>query len=364
MVWLAACTSQPTLTLTDTITPQPVVHSSPTSLPAATLTLSPTASATVVPTPTLSPSAITVENVDDLQPVAWPLGHTGLVYGVAVSADGHLVATASLDYMIRVFDGVTGDLIYTLEHHRDSAFCVAFSPDGSRLVSGGRDGTVQVWDMATGERISGARTSGFVFRLAVSTDGTRFASVSHFSARGQVWEITSGAALFPLEGHHTRLRSVTFSRDGRYLATGDQGGVVMLRDAIDGESLTTLASPDEGEALAVAFSPDGQYLAVGTSLSRIHLWNLEEHSYEGALYAHPGGVWGLAYSADGSLIISAGRDGALRFWDAVTGKRVRTIAYHGAIVRDIALSADGSTLVSGGDDRRVVVWRIPLVIDD
>jgi WD40 repeat protein len=170
--------------------------------------------------------------------------------------------------------------------------------------------------------------------------------------------MASGAALFPLEGHRTRLRSVTFSKDGRYLATGDQGGVVMLRDAVDGEPLTTLASPDEGEALAVAFSPDGQYLAVGTSLSRIHLWNLEERSYEGALFAHSGGVWGLAYSADGSLIISAGRDGALRFWDAVTGKRMRTISYHSAIVRDIALSADGSTLISGGDDRRVVVWRL------
>ncbi|MBN1310757.1 MAG: hypothetical protein JXB30_04990, partial [Anaerolineae bacterium] len=100
------------------------------------------------------------------------------------------------------------------------------------------------------------------------------------------------------------------------------------------------------------------YMAAGTSLSRIHLWNLEEHSYEGALFAHSGGVWGLAYSADGSLLISAGADGALRLWDAITGKRLRTINYHSAGIRDIALSADGSTLVSGGDDRRVVVWRI------
>ena len=193
LVCLAACASQPTSqpALIDTATLQPIEESSPVFSPPTTVTLSPIPPATVVLASTLSPNAITAKNVDDLRPVAWPRGHAGLVYGVAVSADGHLVATASLDYLIRVFDGSTGDLIYTLEHHRDSAFCVAFSPDGSRLISGGRDGTVQLWNMATGERISGARTSGYVFRLAVSPDGAHFASVSHYSASGQVWDMAS-----------------------------------------------------------------------------------------------------------------------------------------------------------------------------
>jgi WD40 repeat protein len=355
MLLTNACAPSPTPMSTFTITPRPAAHA--TSTDQATATLTPTASATPTAIPTLSPDAITSANIDDLRPVAWPLGHAGKVYGVAVSADGSLVATASLDYLIRVFDGQSGDLIYTLQHHRDSAFCVAFSTDGKRLVSGGRDGTVQLWDMATSERIAGTRTSGFVFRLAVSPDGAHFASISHYSTSGQVWDMASGAPFYALDGHHTRLRSVAYSPDGRYLATGDEDDVIILRDPTSGEPLKTLTGSG-GEARSMAFSPDGQYLAVGTSLSRIDLWNLEEQSYEGWWFAHSGGVWGLAFSADGSLIISAGADGALRAWDATTGKRLRTITYHSSGVRDIALSQDGSTLVSGSDDRRVVIWRI------
>lgn len=358
-MWLAACTPQTPTALVDTVTPQLPVIITPTDTLATTTAL-PTASPTpgidaTVPIP--SPDAITAQNVDRLRPVAQPLGHAGYVYGVAISADNKLVATASLDYTIRVFDSTTAGLIYTLKHHRDSAFCVAFSLDGKRLVSGGRDGTVQLWDMATGERISGTRTAGFVFRLAVSPHGAHFASISHYSARGQVWDMASGSPVFPLEDHHTRLRSVAYSPDGRYLATGDEDDVVILRDPSTGQPLRTLTGSG-GEARSIAFSPDGQYLAVGTSLSKIDLWNLEEQSYEGWWFAHSAGVWGLAFSADGSLIISAGADGALRFWDATTGRRLRTITYHSMGVRDMALSPDGSTLVSGAEDRRVVVWRI------
>ena len=204
--------------------------------------------------------------------------------------------------------------------------------------------------------------------MAFSPDGRRFAGAGYYSAIGEVWEAESGASLFLLEGHHTRLRSVAWSVDGRWLASGDEAGVIVLRDAVSGAPVETFEAV-QGEAVALAFSPDGEMLAVGSDRGSVALWSLDGLRPEGVWMPHRGGVSGLVYSPDGSLLISAGRDGAIRLWDAarlpgVEGgpaldRRLASYGRHGAPVRSLAISRDGSTLVSGGDDARVLVWRLP-----
>lgn len=70
------------------------------------------------------------------------------ITSVIISPDGTLLAAASLDTQVRIFDALTGRLIDILKGHKDSVYSVAFSPDGKFLVSGSLDKTLKLWDIA------------------------------------------------------------------------------------------------------------------------------------------------------------------------------------------------------------------------
>ena len=118
---------------------------------------------------------------DRAQPRRTLTGHTDLVYGVAFSPDGTLLATASADNTARVWNPATGEHIRTLTAHTDSVFGVAFSPDGTLLATASWDQTVRVWNSATGEHIRTLtdHTDG-VSGVAFSPDGTLLAAAGYY----------------------------------------------------------------------------------------------------------------------------------------------------------------------------------------
>jgi WD40 repeat protein len=66
-------------------------------------------------------------------------GHSDSVFAVAFSPDGKLLASASDDNTVKVWDPNTGALLQTLKDHLNSVSAVAFSPDGKLLMSVSRD---------------------------------------------------------------------------------------------------------------------------------------------------------------------------------------------------------------------------------
>src|SRR5262249_53265296 len=107
----------------------------------------------------------------------------------------------------------------TLEGHSNGITAVTLSPDGTLLASASNDCTVKLWNIATGrELVTLKGHTGFVTNVAFSPDGQSLAS-SSWDQTVRLWDSKTGKELLTLRGHSLVTEGLSFSPDGKRLAT-------------------------------------------------------------------------------------------------------------------------------------------------
>jgi WD40 repeat protein len=278
-------------------------------------------------------------------------GHRGGVESVAISFDGHRIASGGLDNTVRVWDAETGRELNILRGHTDRIMAVAFSPDGQWLVSGSKDATARIWEVTTGRLVGVLKNhSDRVTALAFSPDGSRLATGSR-DATIKIWDVTSWRELRTLVGHHGFIWSVAFSPDGCTLASGSWDDTIGIWDMNNSAAPRFLDS--SARVSSVAFSPDGRQLASGGD-APITVWSAETDQQVRVL---PDSSGSAVAGIRGNLLYSA-RGRAIRVWDLQGGTVLRTLIGHSGEVTSLAISADGKLLASASDDATVKVWQV------
>ncbi len=301
--------------------------------------------------------------------------HQGWVSQVAVTRAG-LVATASDDHTVRVWDAATGKQRLKLTHG-SWVRAIAISPDGTKLASSSLDDTVRLWDLGTGQEIyqlaghgglGGHRTLGF------TADGKRFLSWGDdFYLR--VWDVATGKAV-----HEHRIRptgitvpdeedevfqrekfflssAAAFSPDGTQFILGGIGQNAHIFDAQTGKELRIINTEVRGfQSLEV--SPDGNQLLVGGwGNPVVGLCNLKTGKRAREFTLPDKSSWAVALSPDGRMV-AAGLEGSICLVETATGgERARLSGFRGK-VRALAFSPDGQHLVSMMYDTTGLVWDL------
>ncbi|MBD2342087.1 caspase family protein [Calothrix sp. FACHB-156] len=290
-------------------------------------------------------------------------GHKAEVHSVSFSPDGRLLASASADKNIKLWDATTGKQIKTLDRHGDVVNFVTFSPSGRLLVSASLpEKSVKLWDVATGKEIvtlpgydaDGNGCNGVTFDpseqvLAIASEGNII----------KLWDINTGKEIATFIGHRSKVNGVSFSPDGRLLASGSFDSTVKLWDVATRKEIDTLKGPSNW-VFSVRFSPDGRLLAAsgGNGDNTVRLWDVGTRKEIATLRGHTDRVTTLSFSPDGRLLASSGWNSTVKLWDVTTYKEIATLTGHGAYVTGINFSPSGKVLASASHDNTIKLWNV------
>ncbi len=306
-------------------------------------------------------SRISAANADAVHPIYRLQGHTNTVYAVTFSPDGMLLATASGDKSIRLYNLLdeASDLALLRGHHaavRD----VTFSPDGTQLASASADNTVRLWGIRRNRDIHLLESSDdWVLRVAFSPHGDLLAATSVREIT-TLWDLRTRETVAALGGHADWVSGADFSPDGTTLVTASYDQTIRFWNVVRKRRMHAIGNAG-GMVEDIRYTPDGTALAAAMQDGSIRLWGVAKLQEIARFTGHQHAVYELAFGADGKLMASVGADGKLRLWDMVTRRLCATHTAHDGPVWSVAFSPDGGLIATGGEDGMVKVWAVPEV---
>ncbi len=296
-------------------------------------------------------------------------------HGLALSADGTMVAAAEDDKAAHLWDVATGNpLLENSEVHPEGIRSVSYSPDGKLVATGSyRDQTVFLWDAATGGQVrslsfsSSSFTGSTVNALTFSRDG-RFLVAGgcvrercdelKFIGGLKTWDLATGKPVREVTLPH-RVSAAAFSSDGKTLAAAtwdmDRSGIkvtsnstIYIWKAATGEGLFRLTpdNPFPYRIVAMAFSPDNINLVSVDEASDAIVWDLSTRKLD-SKFTVRSGFRRAALSPNAKHVATCGfSDSTVLVWEVATGKEVSKLNVPGSIGNALAYSPDGKVLAT------------------
>jgi len=335
-------------------------------------TFTPVAPTSVVSFPTPTLISIRLDTLSLLE-IFTSFGEGEFTRSVAFTFDGKVLASAggnNEDFAIRLWDVAGGQSILKLDGHTGIVWGLAFSPDGQMLASVSSDATAKIWDWRNGTLIQSLDFPAEVVSVSFSPDGRILAVGGVDEPQGDIqnaaiwtFSVSSWQPLLKFP-EYWNIEAMVYSPDGRWLIGGGTSRNVKVWRTGDGTSVFTLSHAHQ--VLDAAVSPDGSIVATATCQVTVNeecteggvwLWNLSNGRLLNKLRGFPDVVESVSFSVDGSSMIAASRNGTMRVY-ATSDFQQQFEATPPGGNGIMTPSPDGGLLATGGNNGVVHLWKV------
>lgn len=256
-------------------------------------------------------------------------------------------------------------LLKRLEGHDWQVSSVAFHPAGDMLASASWDRTVRIWDIDAGKELRVIDRSGHtapITSVAWHPNGALLATTSaDFTTC--LWDASTGSRLRTLKEHFGWVLRCSFAPDRTKLATASWDKTVRLWDPNTGELLSTLRGHTKG-VWGCSFYPVGHTSALLASCgedSTARLWDTRTKKVALTLSGgHADAIYSIAWSADGTLLATGSADKTIAIWDPKVGRILRMLQAHEDTVKDLCFTPverNGVNMLASAGGYNSVLWN-------
>ncbi|KAH6829433.1 TBP-associated factor 5 [Perilla frutescens var. hirtella] len=258
-------------------------------------------------------------------------GHAGPGHSATFSLFGDFVLSSLSDSIIRLWSTKLNANLVCYKGHNYPVWDVQFSPMGHYFASTSHDRTARIWSM---DRIQPLRIMA-----------------------GHLSDVDSGECVRIFIGHRSMILSLAMSPDGRYMASGDEDGTIMMWDLASGRCVSPLVG--HGSCIwSLAFSPFGDFILSSSSDSTIRLWSTKLNANLVCYKGHNYPVWDVQFSPMGHYFASASHDRTARIWSMDRIQPLRIMAGHLSDVDCVQWHANCNYIATGSSDKTVRLWDV------
>lgn len=282
----------------------------------------------------------------------------GGVTSMTATPDGSTIYAGFADGKVRQVPCGTGDFSHTLDMYTNTVRAIAISPDGTLLACAGGDTTLRIWNAGTGglvTTIDGLTTTQRC--LAFSIEGKTLVS-GGWDGKVRVWNIPDGSLQKTLTGHTSVITALAITPDGTLFATGCNDLSVRLWTLFNGECISVMTD-SRSEVSALAVSEDGALLAFAGTDAVIHICYLPDGIPAPAIPALPGKITALAFAADGRVLVAGFDTGTVAILSCAGRHLLRTVPAHSAEITGIVVLPGGESVLTSGLDGQVRHMNLP-----
>jgi eukaryotic-like serine/threonine-protein kinase len=297
-----------------------------------------------------------------------PGGHRGSVAGLAMAPG--VVATGGADGSIRLWDPLDGREVAKLSAHEGMVFGLAFSPDGKVLASVGQDRVVRLWDVKTRRlRIRLHGHTSTIYGVEFSPDGGTLAT-GGTNNQLLLWDVKRGRKIGALRGHTSTIVGIDFDPSGQLLVSASADKTLRVWRWRERKLVRELKG-HTGLVWSARFGANGDQVYSSAEDGTIRRWDVQTGQGK-ILHRTKSRVYWLDVNPTGTLLAAPFADGKLRLLNLVTGK-TQTLEGHLGEVTVARFSADGNRLATTGDDGTMRIWQVtpprslwnvPALLDD